>query len=274
MKSTSNFTEGIFRYRKREGVEYAESQLFDGIRGVAHAFITRRCTVNGVDLPRFTFSSREGDSPEIVAESWRRLSEAFEIPADRFISLRQVHGTKIIVPEDVGRKGNPPVFQGDGLATALRGVALSIRTADCVPLLLFDPRRCVVAAIHAGWRGTAAGIAKASVDLIVSRFGSDPGDLMALLGPAVGPCCYEVDGPVIDAFKNHERLTDIMIDGCDGKARLDLEGANAVQLVGAGLDPARIDRAGICTACTTTHFFSHRKEGKKTGRQLNFIMLY
>ncbi len=187
--------------------------------------------------------------------------------------MGQVHGDRIRV---IDSDGPPPacVPECDGLITARPGVALAVRTADCVPLFFVDPVRRVIGAAHAGWRGTALGMASKMVDAFVGGFASRPEDILAAVGPAVGPCCYQVDAPVHAALITHPGA-DRFLRPCheEGRWMLDLALANRQQIGERGVPEANIRTAGICTACRQELFFSHRASGGCTGRQVNFLML-
>ncbi|HRR42593.1 MAG TPA: peptidoglycan editing factor PgeF, partial [Syntrophales bacterium] len=164
----------------------------------------------------------------------------------------------------------------DAVLTARRGVALAVKTADCVPLLLVDREKQVVGVVHAGWRGTALGIAAKAVKTLKERFDSKPVDILAAIGPAVGACCYQVDGKVYDAFKKLSAVRERAFRACqdvEGRWMLDLESANIIQLVEAGIPRENIFSAALCTSCRRDLFFSHRAERGGTGRHLSFIVL-
>jgi hypothetical protein len=153
-------------------------------------------------------------------------------------------------------------------------LALCIKTADCVPVFLTDPVLQIIGAVHAGWKGTALLITEKAVREMVRRFGTRPSDLFAFIGPAIGPCCYEVDNAVYQAMGRQSAHGAFIHAGLQaGKWMLDLPLANYHQLLHAGLLPEHIQTAGLCTACHPELFFSHRAQGGDTGRQLSFIMI-
>ena len=177
---------------------------------------------------------------------------------------RQVHGTRIVfAPPD------PRFERADAVATRAPGTAVGVRTADCVPILLVDPRRRAVAAVHAGWRGAASEIACASVETLVRDAGIAPEEIVAAVGPHIGPCCYEVDTPVRDAIPHPEVFTPAERPD---HWMLDLWALNALQLQRAGLSAARIERVGGCTACSPKLYWSYRRDGS-TGRMLHYVRL-
>ena len=157
----------------------------------------------------------------------------------------------------------------------LPGVALTIYSADCIPILFYDPVRRAVAAVHAGWRGTAAGIASAAVERMRDVYGCDPADILAAVGPGIGPDCFETHEDVPNAMTaalSTAVLQHIKIKE-NGKFAVDLKGINAMRLEQAGLDPAHIAVSDICTACRSDLFWSHRKLGTNRGSMAAAIQL-
>ena len=189
---------------------------------------------------------------------------ALSPPADGCRLLKQVHSARV-VDASAWREG----VEADGLTSDVPGLRLGVRTADCVPLLLFDPVRRAVAAVHAGWRGAAQQIALEAVRALERRYGSRPEDLLAALGPAIGGCCYEVGPEVAEQFRPWfpER------NDLGRRTRIDLRLALARQLRAAGLPQARIDAAEACTCCGGTEFHSWRRDGPRAGRMVSFIAL-
>lgn len=185
-------------------------------------------------------------------------------PPMPWLALRQVHSARV-VEAGQWREG----LEADGLAGAGATARLAVKTADCVPLLLYDPRRRAVAAVHAGWRGTAQEIAREAVRFLAGRFGSRPEDLLAALGPAIGGCCYEVGPEVAARFQDWfpER------NDLERRTKVDLREALRRQLVAAGVQPARIDVAEHCTCCGGRRFHSWRRDGTEAGRMISVIGL-
>jgi YfiH family protein len=176
------------------------------------------------------------------------------VDQDSMASLKQIHSSVVFAADGVGCAG-----EGDALVTRERGLAVSIRTADCFPILLADPVRRSVAAVHAGWRGTAASVVLSSLGRMKSEFGTDPRDVFAAIGPGIGSCCYEVGLEVAQRFGKGEA------------GRLDLAAENRAQLIAAGLRPERIDAVGGCTFCHPAQFFSWRRDQDRAGRMISFI---
>jgi hypothetical protein len=183
-------------------------------------------------------------------------------PHGRLYLLKQVHGT---VVRSAPWEGRP---EGDAAVADQPGMILGIETADCMPVLIADPTRRVVAAAHAGWRGTAAGVARAAVRALVDG-GSRPEDLVAALGPSIGACCYEVGdelraafGPGSDAFFR---------PGPRGRPHLDVRAANVAQLEATGVSRERIHHVAECTSCRADLYHSYRRDGPRSGRMINYI---
>ena len=199
-----------------------------------------------------------------VQQDHRLLARMLQCRLTDLVSCRQVHGTRIVA---IDARGGP-VFTGDadGLMTATAGIGLVVRVADCVPLLLCAPDQPALAVVHAGWRGTLAGIAPQAVAALQQRYGCRADRLWAGIGPAIGPCCFTVGAEVASAFGaafDHDQT--LLRQAADGW-HIDLGGCLRPQLTTAGLDPHRIESAGLCTACNSDIFFSHRREQGKAGR--------
>lgn len=192
---------------------------------------------------------------------------ALGVADERVWQLTQVHGDAFVVAEGIAPAVRP---EADALITTDRSVALAVRAADCVPLLMADPRTGAVAAVHAGWRGTAAKVGREALEAMVEAFGTRPSDVVAAIGPAIAPCCYEVGPDLVDAFAaaGHERH---LIDRWfqvrrDGKLRLDVPGANRDQLVLGGVAEENVHVANLCTAMNVDVLTSYRAEKERAGR--------
>lgn len=185
-------------------------------------------------------------------------------PSDTVMLPRQVHGTRVV---DAPFGGERP--EADGVVTATAGTFVGIVTADCVPILMVAPRARVAAAVHAGWRGAAAGITSVALARLRERFDIEPSEVEAALGPAIGPCCYEVGSEVRDAFtKTSGDTTAVAWTRHGTRDLLDLRGAVTALLRAAGV--ARIASIGPCTRCSADHC-SYRRDDADAGRQVSFI---
>jgi polyphenol oxidase len=263
----------MFRLVHRGPIEYLESAELTALDLVVHAFCTRRGGVSEGPFSSLNAGFLVGDREGDVRRNLALVGEAFAFPPERLVLMRQVHGTRIgIIEGDEPPMG--PLTECDGLITSRPGLALAIRTADCVPLFFVDPVRSVIGVAHGGWRGTAQGIASRMVDLFAERFSSRAGDILVAIGPAIGPCCYEVDAPVQAAFPSRGD-TSGFLQPCreEGHWMLDLALANRLQLQKRGVPGGNIVSADLCTACRQDLFFSHRASRGRAGRQINFLML-
>lgn len=235
------------------------------------------------------------DDPKAVASNRRSFVAAVERvePSDtsmRLVTVRQVHSGTVrsVRASDRAKEGaletseGKAVLEGDGLVTDVPGVLIAVGTADCVPVLVVDVVNRVVGAFHAGWRGTAARIAEQGIYVMRKEYGSRSDDLMAAIGPSIGPCCYVVGDEVRSAFESQFTYSDQLFrkaeDSLTGKNQffVDLWTANRRQLQDEGLAPERIITIEECTACSRDfagqrRYFSHRAEQGVTGRMLNAI---
>ena len=221
------------------------------------------------------------DSPEAVQENRRRFAKAVSGQADLPIAaVRQVHGTHVKTV-NFGETGladaeGRALLEADGLVTAVPGVLLGIQAADCVPVLVADTRQHVVAAFHAGWRGTVSGIVARGVAQMQSQFGSNAADLIGAVGPAIGACCYTVGDEVRERFCEIYPYAEDLFSQRETGLHLDLAEANRRQLLNAGLASDAITVVGECTACSRLDdgrrkYFSHRAEAGFTGRAMGMI---
>jgi YfiH family protein len=203
---------------------------------------------------------RDAEALETRDETLARVQEAL-VRAGRLLLMRQVHGTLV---RRAPWKGTP---EGDASVADEPGLVLGVATADCLPILLFDPARGAVAAAHAGWRGTAAGVVAGAVEALVAE-GSRPDDIVVAIGPGIGPCCYEVGEELREAFVGGE---DFFRPGPRGRPHLDVRAANVRQLCEAGVPPDRIHHVDECTSCRPDLYYSYRRDGPGTGRMISFI---
>jgi len=236
------------------------------------------------------------DNRETVIANRRLLAEAITGDASTpLVTLRQIHSSVLVLagPEDADR---PSLCKGDGLMTNVPGLLLAVQTADCIPVLVADPKRRVVAAFHAGWRGTVKRIVESGVGRMRLEYGSRPQDLIAAIGPGIGACCYAVGEEVLSEFESQFSYADhlfrevystdpvrtkypmlFLTQRAPGHSpigpslHLDLVEANRRQLLAAGLKPRSIQSVGGCTNCQPELFFSHRASKGHAGRMLSVI---
>jgi len=209
------------------------------------------------------FEQRASGLPAETREAGHaRVSAELQGLGGRLLLLGQVHGAAVAFAPWEGRP------EADAAVAASPGWLLGIQTADCLPVLLVDPKRRLVAAAHAGWRGTAAGVAGRAVEALITR-GSRPEDLVAALGPGIGPCCYEVGDEVREAFSPSGAA--FFRPGPNGRPHLDLRAANARQLADAGLLPEALHHVADCTRCRADLYPSYRRDGRGAGRMISFV---
>jgi YfiH family protein len=223
------------------------------------------------------FTTRELPLPSPGA--WEKVSGALGVR--RVATLNQVHGN-LVIPIRRDEIPPPEACSGDGLVSDDPDVAVAVRAADCVPLLLADPRTGAVAAVHAGWRGTAASASVAGVETLTREYGAKPEDLVAAIGPSIGACCYEVGSELVDAFAaaGHARhlIDRWFLAPPAGRGnrhgptlRLDVAGANRDQLILAGLREGNVFMSGLCTAMHLDVLTSYRAEKERAGRLAGVI---
>jgi len=223
----------------------------------------------------FSFALHTGEAPEKIDSNRRQLAEMLQADerSYRFVLAQQTHSDHIAVITEEESRGwvsqEDAVADCDALVTDQKGVILGILTADCVPLLLYDPVVGVVAAVHAGWRGSAAKIAQKSVLRMQQHFGCEPSDIIAGIAPAIGACCYEVGSEVASHFADYAGA----LTPREDKYMLDLPEINKAQLMEAGVRDDNIELSRLCTACENASFFSYRQEKGCSGRFLSLIGL-
>ena len=279
-----------WRLHKEGDLEVVQLDPFRRLPWLVHGFSTRSGGVSELPGERIlNLSFTEWDTRENVEENRRRLQRA--IGADKFtlVAMKQIHSDAI----HVFRAASRHVCSGDASVTSQPRLLLAAQTADCVPILLVDPKHRAVAAIHAGWRGTLARITEKTVGRMQLEFSSSPQDLLAAIGPSIGPCCYEVGADFVPKFTaqfadageyfdeprsgeepNPLQWLNMAPPGHQPPPKpvhLDLRKANRSQLLAAGLRTQSIFESNLCTGCRTDLFFSYRKEGVRSGRLLSVI---
>jgi purine-nucleoside/S-methyl-5'-thioadenosine phosphorylase / adenosine deaminase len=275
------------------GLQVLELAPFKKLPWLVHGFSTRGGGASVLDSGErvLNLGFTDWDSCETVLKNRETFQLAINASDLKLVSLKQFHSAVV----HFFRASPPEPCKGDACFTSTPGLLLGVQTADCVPVLLVDPKKHAAVAIHAGWRGTLARIAQKAVGEMRMHFGCQPGELLAALGPAIGGCCYEVGTELVTEFASQfadaEEYFDELRTGEEPNplqwlnmmppghqpspknVRLDLRKANRAQLLAAGLREANIFVSNLCTACHTDLFFSYRKEGANSGRQLALIGL-
>jgi purine-nucleoside/S-methyl-5'-thioadenosine phosphorylase / adenosine deaminase len=237
--------------------------------GLLHGFLGRRGGKSIGVFQGLNVSYRVGDDPKLVSQNVCDMKLAVGIHDGRIVTMKQVHGEDIV---EVKNKKLKEAGEADAMVTQENEIFLGVLTADCVPILFVAPEQKHVAAVHAGWRGTMAGIAAKTVRLFQENYGVPAEAIEAALGPSIGGCCYEVKDDVTQPLlKKWGKLAEGSIRREDGKSFLDLRRLNRDMLQQTGIPPERIFQIGPCTSCAPDEFFSYRREKKETGRQISFI---
>jgi YfiH family protein len=201
----------------------------------------------------------------------RELAETCPVPGVVVFGLTQVHSSRVLVVDGTHEPGQVRRIEADGLVTTRRGTALTIRVADCVPVLLAAPGGRAVAALHAGWRGIAGGIIGRGVEILCREAGVEPAHLRAAAGPAIGPCCYEVDVETGRRIAERASMGVLAPPHASGKVMADLWQAVLGQLLAAGLAPEHTGAVRTCTRCHPDLLHSYRRDGPRSGRQIGFV---
>ena len=279
--------------RAVQGVQILELAPFKKLPWLVHGFSTRTGGASVLNSGErvLNLGHTDWDQRENVVKNRQTFQSAVGATDLRLALLKQFHSAVALFL--TSPPGEPR--KGDASLTDSRGILLGVQTADCVPILLVDPKKRAVAAIHAGWRGTLGRTAEKTVGEMRKQFGSEPADVLAALGPSIGPCCYEVGTELVTKFTSQfadaAEYFDELRTGEEPNplqwlnrmppghhpppknVRLDLGKANRSQLLAAGLRECNIFVSNLCTACHTRLFFSYRKEGANSGRLLSSIGL-
>lgn len=249
-------------------VSLIKSRVLDETPGITAGFTTREGGVSAGALESLNLSMHVGDQRQNVHANRGAALAALGRPDAAWVSLRQVHGNALVeVTHQAGRS-----IEADGVWTRDRMAAVAVLVADCVPMLIAEENGRAVCAVHAGWRGTQARIAAEAVARL-KKAGFPPNSLRVAVGPAIGPCCFEIGDEVADELaKVSGDVTDAVARGADGRVTADLWALNHAFLVEAGVERTSIEVFRLCTACNPG-FYSHRRDKGTTGRQAGIIAL-
>lgn len=250
--------------KKKGTLEYLTAEEIT----VPHCFTTRLGGVSKAPMDSMNLAVRLEDTEEAVAQNFRILGDALGFDPEDLVLTRQTHTDIVRVVGRDDRQGclHRVYPECDALVTNEPGIALAVFTADCTPVLLYDPVTGAVGAAHAGWRGTAKTIASRTVEAMVHSFGSRPADIRAAIGPNIGPCCFETDADVPNAMRDaFGPAAEEWIRPSDNKYYVNLKELNALALRQVGVEHIAI--SPLCTACRTDLFWSHRRMGQQRGSQ-------
>lgn len=261
---------------KKGDIQY---YVFDKLKNIKHCFSTRHGGVSEGCYAAMNLGWRE-DKAENVIENYRRICNAIGCDSHNTVWTRQIHTDRIInVTEADCGKGlfRDREAEGyDGIITNCKNVVLTGFSADCVLIYFYDPVKEVIAITHSGWRGTVLSIGGKTVDKMVADYGCKRKDIICGIAPAIGKCCFQVDEPVVKAFRNAFEWADsfIKIDNeNEGHYYIDLHGVNEEILVNSGVLRENIENSRICTMCSSDVFFTHRLMGNERGSMAGFISL-
>jgi YfiH family protein len=269
LRRNKTFPNNGLRYETAGSLPVYRFEQLNGDPALVHAVFTRQGGVSAPPYESLNLGHTVGDEPVAVEVNHDRVYQAMGTTRSRAVTCHLTHSADalLVTAADRGRV----VGQGDAMITVDVGVFLSMRFADCAPILLHDPVRRAVGLAHAGWRGTVKNVAESVVQAMVDSLGCSPQNITAVIGPAIGPCCYQVGRDVIQAVEAifpqrsaSDSSTHLFSRRNGHHAYFDLWEANRRQLKTAGVGQTVV--SGLCTACHTDHFFSHRAERGKTGR--------
>src|SRR5213083_215160 len=250
----------MLQIKRRDQITFLQSEALGRVPDIIHAFSTRRGDTRDLNL------GPHSSANPIVQMNRVRFLASVGLPGWPMMKLRQVHSDRVVNIQDTSAATD--AVEGDAAVTALTGAVLGVQTADCVPILIADSHGRAVAAVHAGWRGTAARIVESTVARLRVQFALEPQDLVAAVGPHIGVCCYEIGLEVVDAMADpalFEYKPEWM------KPHLNLGEANRRQLINSGLRDEGIEVSSLCTRCRNDLFHSYRRDGKKMGPMLSII---
>lgn len=275
LSKTKNNMKRIYPGLKKSSsseLSFLSSERLSSREEVVHGFLTR---LGGFSRPPFNslnLDPRDNDSLEDIRKNTEKIAGAFGLDPLGLTLPRQVHGSSVYA---LDKTLSNPLFsvEADAIVTGLAGAPIGVLTADCVPILMFDPKRKAVAAAHAGWRGTAKGIATEAVYAMKNSYKTNPADIIAAIGPHIRECCYSIGPDVAGEFKKAFGSLKGLVSEEKNASMLNLAEANIRVLEGAGVQRKNISLDTACTSCRVKDFFSYRRQGPRTGRQLSFIML-
>ena len=246
---------------------FLTSQLLEehGLKGL---FTLRRGGISPPPFDSLNFGGDLGDAATNIEGNFNRLSQATGLKSRPHQAI-QVHGSAACW---FAGPGTAHQIEADILLSDQPETALAVRTADCLPILLVDPKAGVIAAVHAGWRGTVDQVVAVAVREMAAR-GARPENILASLGPCIGACCFEISADVASQLGNCTPGAEEHIRRAGSSITADLQQINRLQLLHCGVEPGHIERINACTACDRKRFFSYRRDGKESGRHLAVVAL-
>lgn len=254
-------------------LNYLSKEGFAPSGKVLHAFLTRHGGISEEPYDSLNLSDKSGDDEFTVDENYSILKNEFKLQGKEFVTVKQVHSNEVFVYKEGLVLDDYKDVEADAIVTNVKNIPIGVLTADCLPIMMFDKVSEAVAIVHAGWRGTYGEIISNTLNAMAKEYGSKAKDITAYTGPSIWSCCYEVGADVEAKFKDKFDNTEKYFVTEDNKLRLNIRDANLAQMVAAGIKKENIFTEYSCTSCEDKDFFSYRKSGGTTGRQLSFIML-
>ena len=241
-------------------IELLHFSLFSSIAWISHGISTRKGGVSKGNFASLNLGIVEGDTAQNVKENRHRFLDVLDCRESQLAKPVQVHSKRVVYVRE------PGIYEDtDALVTDKKGLCLSVKTADCVPLMLCDIKHQIVGLVHAGWRGVVAGIITSTIDMMKEIFASEAADIIAGIGPAIRKCCYEIGNEVAAKFLSSE------VEERYGRLYLDLTTATKNRLMSNGILTENIDDISLCTSCLEDQFYSHRRDKGRTGRMMTII---
>ena len=266
-----------FTEHNHNGLIYDTADGLSAAGGIRHAFTTRHGGVSPAPFDTLNFADKRGDTAENLLENYRRLGLAAGFDGSRVVGCRQVHGdlVRIASEEHAGSiLWDDRPYDADALVTNVANLPLVVFGSDCCTILLYDTLARCIGACHAGWRGTAKGIALKTAVSMMTFYGATPQTLHAAIGPSIGKCCFLTDDDVKEEFAQLlDPAIDEQITRAGGKYRIDLKAINRLWLLRAGLDPKHVEIHPDCTMCHPERYWSHRLMGERRGGMVGVISL-
>ncbi len=266
-----------FKVNEKDGVTFLSVPSFDETGLCKTLFSTRLGGVSKPPLDSMNLGFGRGDEEENVLSNYRLLGNAGGFDGMKTVAFSQVHGKDVCIAteKDAGEAFLPKKREFDAIITNTPNLPIATYHADCTPVFLLDTKKHVVGVSHAGWRGTAAKTPKAAIDAMIRHFSSDPGDILAGIGPAIGKCCFETHGDVPDAILESfgDRALEHISNLPNGKFKVSLPHLNLLTLLDSGIPEENITLSEECTCCKSNLYWSHRKTGGVRGTMAAVIVL-
>lgn len=250
---------------------YLKSDILSEIADIKHCFTTRLGGVSHGNIKGFNFGFRVNDDYNSVMQNYKIMSDDLGFEFKNTVLAKQTHTDNIRIVKECdkgkGLTAESDIEDTDGLVTDLKNVPLVVFSADCTPILLYDDKKKVAAAVHSGWRGTVKQIGKKAVEIMKREFGCNPDNIVAAIGSHIRQCCFEVDFETASNFDDKYIIFDEKI----GKPRVDLLGVNIEMLKDSGISDKNISYSDECTKCGCDKFYSYRADKERTGRMCAVI---